>query len=463
MEHKLSRKYGLFTAIAMVVGIVIGSGVFFKAQTILERTGGNIKLGILAWLIGGAIMMVCILAFASMAGKYERINGIVDYAEATVGRGYAYLVGWFLSTVYYPTLVGVLAWLSARYMLVFINTLHPSFAADPASGPECMVFALFFLVMSYAMNALSPKLAGHFQVSTTVVKLIPLLFMGIGGVIYGLLSGVTVQNMQIETAETAAGGHPLFAAVVAASFAYDGWIIATSINAELKNAKRSLPVALVAGSLIIIAVYVLYYLGVVGGAPVSDLIEHGASSAFIRVFGGDLGAVLNLFVAVSCIGTLNGLMLANTRGIYSLAARGLGPAPETFGSVDEKTGMPANSSVLGLFLAVIWFLYFYGANLVPAPWFGVFSFDSSELPIVTAYAFYIPIFVMFMRKARGLGILRRWIIPLLAVSGSLFMVFAAAVAHGRSVLYYLIVFAAVMLAGLPFGFCCRGRRKGERD
>lgn len=53
MEHKLSRKYGLFTAIAMVVGIVIGSGVFFKAQTILEKTGGDVKLGILAWLLGG--------------------------------------------------------------------------------------------------------------------------------------------------------------------------------------------------------------------------------------------------------------------------------------------------------------------------------------------------------------------------------------------------------------------------
>lgn len=99
-------------------------------------------------------------------------------------------------------------------------------------------------------------------------------------------------------------------------------------------------------------------------------------------------------------------MLANTRGIYSLAARGLGPAPDTFSLVDEKTGMPANSSILGLLFAAAWFLYFYGANLVPVPWFGVFSFDSSELPVVTIYALYIPIFFMFMRKARGLGVLR---------------------------------------------------------
>ena len=84
MENKLERKYGLFTAICMVVGIVIGSGVFFKAQTILTRVGGDMWLGILAWLIGGAIMLVCLLTFSFMGQKYERVNGIVDYAEATV-------------------------------------------------------------------------------------------------------------------------------------------------------------------------------------------------------------------------------------------------------------------------------------------------------------------------------------------------------------------------------------------
>ena len=78
MEHKLERKYGLFTAICLVVGIVIGSGVFFKAQTILQKTEGNMPLGIIAWVIGGLIMLVSILTFATMAQKYEKVNGIVD-------------------------------------------------------------------------------------------------------------------------------------------------------------------------------------------------------------------------------------------------------------------------------------------------------------------------------------------------------------------------------------------------
>ena len=73
MNNKLERKYGLFTAICMVVGIVIGSGVFFKAQTILQITNGDMPLGVIAWLIGGAIMLACILTFAGMSQKYEKV------------------------------------------------------------------------------------------------------------------------------------------------------------------------------------------------------------------------------------------------------------------------------------------------------------------------------------------------------------------------------------------------------
>jgi len=127
MENKLERKYGLFTAICMVAGIVIGSGVFFKAQTILQKTEGNMPLGILAWIIGGAIMIICILAFAAMAQKYEKVNGVVDYAEATMGKNYAYYLGWFATTIYYPSMTSVLAWLTARYLLVFITSCWPNF------------------------------------------------------------------------------------------------------------------------------------------------------------------------------------------------------------------------------------------------------------------------------------------------------------------------------------------------
>ena len=102
--NELKKKYGLFTAICMVVGIVIGSGVFFKAQTVLDKTAGNMLQGVLAWIIGGVIMLSCILAFSVLAQKYEKVNGIVDYAEMTIGNKYGYLIGWFMTILYYPTM-----------------------------------------------------------------------------------------------------------------------------------------------------------------------------------------------------------------------------------------------------------------------------------------------------------------------------------------------------------------------
>ena len=222
MENKLTKKYGLFTAICMVIGIVIGSGVFFKAQTILSKTGGDMPLGILAWLIGGAIMLVCLLTFSFMGQKYERVNGLVDYAEATVGPKYGYYVGWFSSTIYYPAMTSVLAWVSARYKVEFLTSANPNFPMTiPAAeggciiGPECMALTLVYLCGTYAMNALSPKLAGKYQTSTTVIKLIPLGLMAVVGLIYGIATGVLQTNMTTPAPVVAVAENPLFAAVCA--------------------------------------------------------------------------------------------------------------------------------------------------------------------------------------------------------------------------------------------------------
>ena len=467
MDNKLERRYGLFTAICMVVGIVIGSGVFFKAQTILQKTEGNMPLGILAWIIGGLIMIVCILAFAAMAQRYEKVNGIVDYAEATVGPKYGYYVGWFMSIIYTPTLTVILAWLTARYTLVFITSCWPNFPliipeaeGGCIIGPECMVLMMFFLICAYLVNSLSPRLAGKFQTSTTIIKLIPLGLMAVVGVLVGLFGPNHMLVSNFATASAARGGTtaPLLASVCATSFAYEGWIITTSINAELKDAKRNLPRALIIGGLIVIGVYILYYVGVAGGAPVSVLMAEGATRAFVNIFGGVLGNVLNLFVAISCAGTMNGLMLGCCRGMYSLAVRGEGPRPRLFHQVDKYSNMPTNSAVLGLLLCAFWGAYFMHASVFET-WAGVkvftgtalesspFLFDASELPIITTYAMYLPIFINWMRKATDETPMRRYGIPCLAILGSLFMIYACIVGHRMENFWYLIVFAVIMFIG----------------
>ena len=446
MQNKLKEKYGLITAIAMVVGIVIGSGVFFKAEKVLTATGGNLPLGISAWALGGIIMVICAYTFSILATRYSNVNGIVDYAENMLGKRYGYYLNWYLTFLYYPAMTSVLAWVSARYLGVILGL--------DITGGSVMVIAGLFLILSFALNALSPVLAGKFQVSTTVIKLIPLLLMGIIGTIVGLSNGMIRENFT-TVVEVVEGGNTkaLFTALIATVFAYEGWIIATSINAELKNSKRNLPIALVVGTLIIVGVYILYYIGLAGGITNAEMMaggESGAKTAFTNIFGDVAGVGIFVLVVISCLGTLNGLMLASTRGMYSIAVRNCGPNPKMFRQVDKVSNMPVNSSVVGLVICAFFLLYFYGANLAEPLWFGKYGFDSSEIPIVTIYAMYVPIFVSMMIKEKSLSFFKRFIVPVVAMIACLFMVYAAIVAHGMDTVYYLIIFAIVMLAAIPF-------------
>lgn len=442
MHNGLEKKYGLLTAIAMVVGIVIGSGVFFKAEKVLVATGGNLPLGILSWFLGGLVMVICAYNFAILATRYEKVSGIVDYAEVMVGPKYGYYFAWFMATIYFPAMTSVVAWVSARYFCVLMGW--------DIVGPQAMNLAGLFLIGSYVLNSISPRLAGKFQITTTVIKLIPLLLMAVVGTIFGLKNGILVKNFTTVAVQVT-DGSPLFTAVVGTCFAYEGWICATSINAELKDAKRNLPLALIFGSSFVVLVYMLYYVGL-AGAVENEIImaggETGAKIAFSNVFTQAGGALLFVFVVISCLGTLNGLMLACTRAFYAMGARNEGPAPQIFRCVDSITNMPTNSSVMGLLMAAVWLTYFFGANLTD-PWFGPFCFDSSELPVITLYAMYIPIFLMQMRKEKTLGTFNRVIAPILGILASAFMVLAAIVSLKQAILYYMAVFIVVMLIGIP--------------
>ena len=468
MENGLKKQYGLLMAICMVVGTVVGSGVFFKAQAILQKTNGDMPMGIIAWIIGGAVMICCVLAFCVMAQQYEKVNGLVDYAEATVGSKYAYMMGWFSTTIYTPAMTSVLAWLTARYFLTFMVSVNPDLqlAGDPVTGTETFLLAGFILIFVFAVNTLSSKLAGKLQISATFIKLIPLLLMAVVGTIYGLTHNFAGESATILASNFATGTgnfQPLFGAVVATAFAYEGWILATSINSEIKDSKKNLPIALVLGGIIIIAIYLFYYIGIAGGAPVSTLMEEGTTTAFTTVFGNVLGNILNLFVAVSCLGTLNGLLIGCIRGMYSISVRNMGPKINLMKQIDPASGMPSNSCIIGLVIVGAWLVYFYGANLAPSLWFGKFSFDSSELPIITIYGLYIPMFIQFMRKEKSLPAIKRFILPALGIIGSGFMVIAAIYSHGYApyiaakeagqgftcpVLFYLILFAVIMAIGM---------------
>jgi APA family basic amino acid/polyamine antiporter len=135
--------------------------------------------------------------------------------------------------------------------------------------------------------------------------------------------------------------------------------------------------------------------------------------------------------------------------MYSNANRGEGPDPEMFGQVDKRTNMPGNSAVFALLVTSAWFLYFYLSNLA-GTWSGPFVFDPTELPIISVYLMYIPIFIQWMRKETEEGVLRRYIFPIMAIAGSAFMVLASIISHRIGCLWYAIVFAVIMVIGAKF-------------
>ncbi len=431
----LQKKYGIWTATAMVIGIVIGSGVFFKADDVLAASGGSLPIALLAWLIGGAIMVVTAFVFSKIATRIEKVNGLVDYFEEAYGWRAGYLVAWFMTFIYYPTLVAVLAWVSANYTTSLLGLEQ-----------GVWLISAIYLIFFFLLNCYSPVLAGKWQVSATIIKLIPLALVAVVGMISGLLNGQTISSFT-NAAQTVSSGGGLAVATLATAFAYEGWIIATSINAELKDAKRTLPKALFFGSTAVVIIYMLYYLGI-SGVLSNDQILAAGNDAPVQVisliFGRLGGTLLTVFVIISCLGTLNGLIMGSSRGMFSIASRGLGPQADFFGAVDPKTNSTKNSAILGFALSSFWLLVWYG-NF--AGWFGKFM-DISELPIAFLYVIYISLYIWVMRTFNDLGSFSRFVAPALAGLGSLYIIWGAI--QKDMFLHFCVLALVILIAGLPF-------------
>ena len=450
MEQKnLQKKYGLLTAISLVVGAVIGSGIFFVNETIFGRVGGNLFYAVLAWLIGGAIMFVMMWVWGQLAGGKAGMGGLMEYTDDLLGKTYSYFLGWFLGTILYPAFVAVLAWVTARFTATLLGWDMVN------TGGHVWMLAGVYMVGIYVMNVISPKLAGIFQVSTTFIKVIPLILMGVIGVIFGISTGTTTENLTfvVDPDSILAVSNPLFYAILSTVFAYAGSEEVLMMSSEIKDREKTLPKAIIIGSIIIIAIYVIYTIGVFGAIDAGTLsTAGGVTAAFQNIFGQVFGSVLTVFVIISCLGAMNSAMMAGSRAFYALAIRGKGPAPEYVSQVDAKTDMPPTSAALSLlFCGIIFFIVFANAqDLAGYPyvyhrrWFGDVNFAVSSLAPVTLMALYIPVFIAVMFKQSKWSFLNRFIMPALSVTGALALIYMVFYTNFVGALWYLGFFAIIM-------------------
>lgn len=439
--EQLNKKYGLWTSIAMVVGVVIGSGVFFKADDVLILTDGNLIIALIAWVVGAISMIFGALVFAEFAQRIQKSNGIIDYFEEAYGKKTGYLIGWFQGTVYYAPLSAILAWASAMYTLTLFGV------ADSSNVSMTWVVAGIYLILGYLLNYFGPVLAGKFQVSTMFIKLIPLTLIAIVGIISGLFNGVLVDNLVISASSMNIGSGTWASAVVATAFAYEGWIVATTINSEIKDSKKNLPKALTIGAIIIFIVYITYFLGITGVLSTDQIINEGNNAVVIAakaLFGNVAGVLLTAFVVISCLGTLNGLTMSCIRMPFSLSVRNQGPVPKILAKVSTKTNMPTYSAIYAFIISAIYLVIWYGSF---NNWFGRFV-GLDEIPIVLIYGFYILLYVWYMKNFKDINNWKRFGVPTLAIIGSLIILYGGIT--NSSVGIYLIISLLVILLGLLF-------------
>lgn len=409
------EKYGLLTAISMIVGIVIGSGIFFKADDILSAVGGNVILAILAIVTGGLIMLFGAYSVSFIAGKNVKSSGLIDYVELGYGKRVAYYVGLFASVVYFPSLVSIVSYVSANYTIALFHM----------DSNDVWLLSFIYLVLSYVFNYVSPLLAGYFQVSTMMIKLIPVALVFIFGLIYGQSSGTLYENLSSSSMASGGGGFAL--ALLSTAFLYDGWIVSTSINSEIKNPKKNMPKALVIGSTIVILAYVGYYAGLFGVLNVDEFLFHQDQSVFIaveRLFGQISSKFLMVFVVISCLGTLNGLSLASIRGLYQVYAR-FNEKTKMI-NVSQSNGMPKTSFMFSMAASLVYLVVFYGNEL--DLYNGVF--DLAELSVGFLYLVYAMIYIYIIRHEKSLSKIKRFIFPIGALIGSGFILFATTMKYG---------------------------------
>ncbi len=414
MHAAEQNRYGLFTCIAMIVGIVIGSGIFFKSDNILVATGGSVFLGVLVFLLGAIGIVFGGLCMSELAARTDTHGGLIGYAEAFAGQRAACSFGWFQVLLYYPTITVVVAWVVGIYTCMLFGW--------EGTLERQMLIGFGFLLICFVFNVLSAKLGGWFQNATTVIKLLPLAFVAICGLLFGD-PAAGFANISAETFRSTGW----LAAIGPIAFSYDGWIVSTSISHEVRHAKRNVPLALITAPLFILLVYVLYFVGITGYVGPENVMAMGDAHveyAATHLLGSIGAKVLLVFVIVSVMGTVNGLVLGSIRLPQSLALRGLIPLSPQLAKENEKLRMPVNSAAFAFALCVFWSVVHYLTTrfqLLP-------NSDVSEISIAMSYLLYVVLYVQVFRLFRH-GEVKGWVrgvlIPVMATVGALLILTGA--------------------------------------
>jgi len=378
---ELKRQIGLYAATAITVGNIIGSGIFRSPHSVAQELTG-FPLVLLAWVVGGVLSICGSLVLAELAVASPKTGGLYVFIREGFGDACGFAFGWANLWVIKPT---VIASITSVFALYFCQVMGWPKATEFGVG------AAAILVLTF-VNWLGVREGARTQSVLTTLKVIGILGLCLAA--FALPAKFPASPLPVAAV---ASTKPIligfFVAMVSVLFAYDGWTDSTYVAGEVINPRRVMPIAIVWGTWLVIAVYVLTnmaYFRVLGAQGVAGYEAVGSET--IRRLLGEPGArALAVLVAISTFGTTNGAILTGPRVTQAMAADGLLWKP--LAALDPRRATPALALWIQAVLACGWLYIANGFDDVSG-WF-----------VTTSWLFYglttAALFVQRRRVARG--------------------------------------------------------------
>jgi APA family basic amino acid/polyamine antiporter len=328
-KHGLKRELGVWSAAAIVVGTVIGSGIFLVPSTMIRNVGSPGKV-FAVWIAGGLLSLFGALSYAELAAAMPEAGGEYVYLREAYGPLWAFLYGW---TQMWVAKSGSIATLASGFYIYLANfrpelgkvwVLAPVPLGDgglPLPIRYGQLLAVGVIALLALINYFGVRIGGNVQVITTLVKvglIAAIIVIGLGS---GLGSTANYQS----SIPAIGGTLGFFAALVGALWAYDGWNNVTMVASEVRQPQRNLPRALIIGTLAVIATYLLanlaYFYVLPAGAVAST--DRVAAEMMHRILGAPGAGAVSIAAMISIFAALNGSILSGSRVPFAMARDGL--------------------------------------------------------------------------------------------------------------------------------------------
>lgn len=326
--HSLRRDMGIWTAVSIVVGTVIGSGIFIVPKTMIVEMGSPFWV-FAVWVFGGLLTLAGALTYAELAAMMPEAGGEYVYLKEAYGPFWGFVYGWTQMWVAKSASIATLATGFFYYLANFAPALENVVARVPLpigenGGPleirAGQLLAMAVILGLGCVNWLGVRQGAGLQVTVTVLKVA--LFGAV--VCCGLFLG-HAHAANFSTSIAARGGAAgFFAALVAALWAYDGWNNVGMVSGEIRNPQRNLPLSLILGTLVVIVIYLSANIAYFAVLPASAVASSNrvAAEMMRKVFGSWGAGAVSFAAMISIFAALNGSILTGSRVPYALARDG---------------------------------------------------------------------------------------------------------------------------------------------